>query len=65
MIQALQSLGGTLQDDTLNYLEMFVMNIYCRGRPKNLATLRKLRWYLFSKYQIESVNLLPTYKAFE
>ena len=40
------------------------MNLYCSNIPKKILDLPALRWYLFSKYQLESDKLPPTPAAF-
>ena len=41
------------------------MDLYCKGRPSKISNFGELRWFLFSKYQTESIRLPSTIKAFE
>ena len=42
---------------------MFVLNLYCKNRPTDINNLSNLRWHMFSKKQLESDKLPPTFSA--
>lgn len=57
---ALPSLG------ILEVVERFVVSLYGGTKcPKNITSLSDLRWYLFSKFQLEANKLPPTFGAFK
>ena len=60
-----QNLGVDLGNQEKDSLVIYVMDLYCKGRPSTIKNLGELRWFLFSKYQTESIRLPPTMKAFE
>ena len=41
----------------------FVLDLYHHNRPAHVNNLQSLRWYLFSKFQLESKKLPPTTSA--
>ena len=45
-------------------LMCFVLDLYQTYRPADIDTLAKLKWYMFSKKQLESEKLPPTNSAF-
>ena len=47
VIQALQPLVVTLQDDSSNYLEIFEIDIYFRDNPKKCGNFREITFALF------------------
>ena len=67
ILQALSCLGDseTIPDLlTLENIERFVVNTYGNKKmPKELSTLARLRWFLFSKYQHDATQLPPTMSA--
>ena len=61
------SLGQNIildEDDVFPGLMHFVLDLYQQDRPKDVDTLGKLRWYMFSEKQLESEKLPPTQSAF-
>ena len=44
-------------------LTSFVLDLYCPLRPSHVNELSSLRWYMFSRYQMESDKLPPTQHA--
>ena len=65
ILSALANLGkgDHLPDlNTLEQLERFVVNAY-GGKQYDVDTLPQLRWYLFSKYQLDASSLPPTMSA--
>ena len=67
ILQALSCLGDseTIPDLlTLENIERFVVNTYGNKKmPKELSTLARLCWFLFSKYQHDATQLPPTMSA--
>ena len=43
----------------------YLMDLYGKGRPSAISNFGELRWFLFLKYQTESIRLPRTMKAFE
>ena len=39
------------------------MNLYCEKRPSSIKTIGELRWYMFTKRQLESEKHPPTESA--
>ena len=63
VLDAFQELG--LPDDPnnslLDALEHFRVQLYCQNKiTPTVTNLSELRWYMFSKRQIESTSLPPT-----
>ena len=52
-------------DDALDAfkLQTYVMNLYCEKRPSSIKTIGELRWYMFTKRQLESEKHPPTESA--
>ena len=46
-------------DDSIEMLQEFVLDLYCRHRPDSVKDIAILRYYLFSKYQ-KNLEQLPT-----
>ena len=65
VFKAFQNLGVDLGNQEKDSLVKYVMDLYCKGTPSTFSNLGELRWFLFSKYQTESIRLPPTMKAFE
>ena len=65
VIKAFQNLGVDLGNQEKDSPVKYVMGFYCKGKPKTISDLGKLRWFLFSKHQTVSIRLPPTTKAFE
>ena len=52
VIQALEPLVVTLQDDSSNYLEIFVIDIYFRDNPKKCGNFREITFaFFFQKFK--------------
>ena len=61
VISAFMKLGQNADlKDVFHDLTYFVLDLYHADRPENIDTLSKLRWYMFSKKQLESEKLPPT-----
>ena len=63
MLKAMQSLGETVDlptSDVFKGIEQYVMSLYSSNHPKNVDSLGKLRWFLFSKHQYTAEMLPPT-----
>ena len=67
VIKAFERLGDDFfvyeDDSTLHEIERFVLDLYQPRRPNNVDSLSALRWYMFSKKQLESEKLPPTRSA--
>ena len=50
-------------EECIDGIIMFVLNLYCKNRPTDINNLSKLRWHMFSKKQLESDKLPPTFSA--
>ena len=48
-------------EEVLDSLEEFVIQLYCRNdTPSDVHSLSSLRWFMFSKKQMDSLSLPPT-----
>ena len=57
--KAFVSLGNNddgLQEEIIDALTKFALDLYQPKRPSNVNTLGQLRWYLFLKFQCDSEN---------
>ena len=53
-----------LDEETVENLTNFILQLYTKQRPKSETTLEALRWHVFSIHQSEWKRLPPTRKAF-
>ena len=68
VLSAFNSLGdftNGVSPSTRAGLHMFLLDLYCKSRPQHVSDVSKLRWYLYSKKQVESEQLPPTAAALE
>ena len=66
ILEAFQYLGESEafpSATTIASLEKFVVQLYCGKKLASIKDLGSARWYLFSKYQLESEKLPPTSSA--
>ena len=66
IIDAFMLLGNSIKhpmEEWIDGIIMFVLNLYCKNRPTDINNLSKLRWHMFSKKQLESDKLPPTFSA--
>ena len=66
VINTFTILGNSIKHPTEECIDgiiMFALNLYCKNRPTDISNLSKLRWHMFSKKQLESNKLPPTFPA--
>lgn len=60
ILEAFRALGENLSPLIFDGLENFVMDLRCPNRPSTISNIKKLWWYMFSKFQCESEKLPPS-----
>ena len=66
VIDAFILLGNSIKhpaEECIDVIIIFVLNLYCKNRPTDIDNLSKLRLHMFSKKQLESDKLPPTFSA--
>ena len=66
VLDAFSQLGSpdsSILNETTAKLQIYVMNLYCEKRPSSIKTIGELRWYMFTKRQLESEKHPPTESA--
>ena len=57
--------GAIVSTSVRNGLTLYLLDLYNKSRPRHISDISKLRWYLYSKNQVESEQLPPTPAALE
>ena len=57
--------GAIVSTSVRNGLTLYLLDLYNKSRPRHISDISKLRWYLYSKNQVESEQLPPTSAALE